>query len=182
MELVQLLHLKMSERADVLQKGQSVPGAEPAQSAMIQFPLRGHVRAGLQQVTEEQSGGFVPGRRGVQGQLVGAVRVIIARVTPQLRGTGGRGQVLELPLVPRAALFHVVHVLQTLEMLVRLAVQLEVRLQVGFVGTKFADEVAGYQGKDLALARPRSVHSKVVAQSFQRVRPEIIADTALVQM
>lgn len=75
-----------------------------------------------------------------------------------------------------------VHVLQTLEVLVRLAVQLEIRLQVGFIGTKFADEVAGDQGEDLALSRSRPVNGQVVAEGLQRIGGKIVAHAAVVEM
>lgn len=75
-----------------------------------------------------------------------------------------------------------VHVLQTLEVFVRLAVQLEIRLQVGFIGTKFADEVASDQGEDLALSRPRPVHGQVVAEGLQRIGGKIVAHAAMIEM
>lgn len=75
-----------------------------------------------------------------------------------------------------------VHVLQTLEVFVRLAVQLEIRLQVGFIGTKFADEVASDQGEDLALSRPRPVHGQVVAKGLQRIGGKIVAHAAVIEM
>ena len=65
-------------------------------------------------------------------QLVYAVRVKVARVAPQLHRVRHVHKV-ELPLVGGAALHDVVDELQLLQVLVRLAVQLEVGLQVGLV-------------------------------------------------
>ena len=80
MKLVQLFHLKVSERSDVLEQGESVSGAEAAQRAVVELGLRRHVGAGLEQVTKKKRRGLVPRRRGVQGQFVSAVGVIVARV------------------------------------------------------------------------------------------------------
>lgn len=81
MKLMQLLHLKVSQRTNVLQQRQSVPRAEPAQSAMIQLGLGWDIRACLEQVAKEQRRGLVPRRGCVQRQFVRTVRVIVARVT-----------------------------------------------------------------------------------------------------
>lgn len=67
-------------------------------------------------------------------------------------------------------------------MLVSLAVQLEICLQVGFIGTEFADEMCVQHCEYLALASPRSVDAQMVAQSFERVGREIVADAALIKM
>lgn len=81
MKLMQLLHLKVSQRTNVLQQRQSVPRAEPAQSAMIQLGLGWDIRACLEQVAKEQRRGLVPRRGCVQRQFVRTVRVIVTRVT-----------------------------------------------------------------------------------------------------
>ena len=75
-----------------------------------------------------------------------------------------------------------VHVLQTLQVLVGFAVKLEVGLEVGLVGTEFADKVASHQRQDLALARSRSVDGQMVAESLQRIGGEAVAHAAVIEM
>lgn len=85
------------------------------------------------------------------------IGVVIARVAAQLRGARGRRQILKLPFVTWTTLFHVVHMLQPLQMFVSLAMQLEICFQVGFIGTELADEVCIRHCKYVALAGPRSI-------------------------
>lgn len=110
------------------------------------------------------------------------VGIIVAGVTTQLRCTRGGCKVLEFPFVSRAALLDVVHVLQPLQMLVGLAVKLEVGFEIRFVGTQLADKVAGDEGKNLAFARPRPVGSEMMTQGFEGVRGETVAYATVIKM
>lgn len=91
-----------------------MPGAVSAQGAVVELSRKRHVRARLHEVSEQQRRSLVPRRRRVQSQLVSTIRIIIARVTPQLSSIRRRRQVLDLPLVPRSALLNVIKMLQSL--------------------------------------------------------------------
>lgn len=91
-----------------------MPGAVSAQGAVVELSRERHVRARLHEVSEQQRRSLVPRRRRVQSQLVSTIRIIIARVTPQLSSIRRRRQVLDLPLVPRSALLNVIKMLQSL--------------------------------------------------------------------
>jgi hypothetical protein len=81
-------------------------------------------------------------------QLVQAVGVVVASVAPELNRIG-HGQELELPLVLRSTLLDVVDMVQTLKVFVRLAVELEVGLQVGLVAAQLADVVGADDDRHL---------------------------------
>ena len=180
LELVQLLHVEVLERSHVLQQRQPVGRGEPAQGTMehsgLVLPEGG---AALHQVLEERDAGVVAAGGGVQLQLVRRIRVVVARVAPDLH-SAWRRRVLELPLVPRPALLDVVDVLQSLEVLVSLAVQLEVGFEVGLVRAQLAHVVAGDDGEDLLLPEPRPVLAQVPAELLEAVAAEDVAHAALV--
>ena len=84
------------------------------------------------QVAEDGCGHLMALVGRVDLQLVNAVRVEITGVTAQLNRVGDVHEV-QLPLVGGAALHDVIDKLQLLQMFVRLAVQLEVCLEISFV-------------------------------------------------
>lgn len=67
-------------------------------------------------------------------------------------------------------------------MLVGLAVQLKVRLEIRLVGTKFADKVSLQDREDLVLAGLCPVGRQVMTNRVQAVRGVIIAHATVVQM
>lgn len=132
LDLMQLLHLQMLHRTDVVQHLQLGTSAEVAEGAAVTAALLHDGVFRDTQVPEQHVEDLVPLVGGVQLQLVYAVGVVLAQVAPHVHWVGV-GEELELPLVTMAALQDVVDVLQLLEVLVRLAVQLEVGLEIGLV-------------------------------------------------
>jgi len=175
LHLVQLFHLHVFYGPDVLEQRQFVAAGELAQQTVVHGSVT-HVV--IPQVPEQQRGGLVPLPGTVELQFVRAVGVIVARVAPHL-DAAGRRHVLEFPLVLRPSLFHVVDVLQSLQMLVRLAVQLKVGFQVGLVRAQVANVIAGHHGEYLLFAYLGAVGGQVMGQRFQRVGDERAARAAL---
>ena len=101
-----------------------------------------------------------------------AVGVEVAGVTAQLHRVR-HVHVAQLPLIGGAALHDVVDELELLEMLVGLAVELEVGLEVGLVGAQLADVCAGDEDGDLLLAQLGPVHRQVVRQGLQVVAAKV---------
>ena len=109
-------------------------------------------------------------------ELVQAVGEVVAGVAPQLNGIGHIEE-FELPLIGRAALFDVVDVVETLQVLVSLTVELEVGLQVGLVRAELADEVAGDHDRDLMLPELGPVLGQVLGQELHGITAKILAHT-----
>lgn len=151
LELVDLLHLQVFHGTYVLQQRQLGSRREAAERAVEDPGSVGGV-----EVSEEQIACLVSLAGRVQLQFVRGVGVVVTRVAADLDSAGG-GDVLQLPLVARTSLLHVVHVLQPLQVLVSLAVQLEVCLQVRLVGAEFTDVVAGDHSQDLLFSDLRAV-------------------------
>ena len=105
---------------------------------------------------EEEGGDLVLLIGNVDLQLVRTVGVEVAGVAPQLDRVEA-GEVPQLPLVGRAPFLDVVHMAQSLQVLVRLAVELEVGFQVGLVVAQLAEGVAANDDGYFILPRPAAV-------------------------
>ena len=106
--------------------------------------------------------------RNVKLQLVQTVGVVITRVTAKLNRVGNI-QKLQLPFITGTTLLDVIHVVKTLQMLVCLAMKLEIGLQIGLVAAEFADEVSSNDNRHLILSVSCSVLSQVLGEEFQIV-------------
>ena len=114
-------------------------------------------------------------------QLVQGVGVEVAGVAPDLGGVGA-GQHPQLPLVAGSALPDVVEERQPGQVLVCLAVELEVGLQIGFVRAEFADVGVPQEHGHLPLPLHRPVHGDVRGERVHDVRVEFPADDAVEQL
>ena len=84
------------------------------------------------------------------------VGVIVAHITSNLNRIRHIDE-FEFPFGLWATFFDVIDMLQSLQMLVRFAVQLEVRFQVGLVRAQFADTTATNRHQHLVFARTSSI-------------------------
>ena len=106
---------------------------EVAEDTFVNEILRLVVLAFLvPQVVEDGGRDLVALVGAVDLELVDAVRVEITGITAELNRVGDVHEV-ELPLVGGTTLHDVIDKLQLLEMFVRLAVELEVSLEISFV-------------------------------------------------
>lgn len=88
------------------------------------------------------------------------------------------GQKSKLPFILGPTFFDVVDVAQTLEVLVGLAMELEVGLQVGSVVAKVAEIVAADDDGDLVLSGPTAIVRQVDCEIIDVVTAEAAANTA----
>ena len=112
-------------------------------------------------------------------QFVDAVGVVLADVAAQLDRVGRAGHVLQFPVVAGPALLDVRRVLQTLQVLVRLAVQLEIGFERRLVGAQPAQVVAANQEQSLVLPLPRTVRRDVLGNRFGNVAAKHAAHQTL---
>ena len=122
----------------------------------------------------------MPGVDRVQPQLLQAVGVVVAGVALEVDRVAD-GHALEPPLVGLAALLDVGHQLVLLHVLVRLALQLEVGLELGAVAAELALVRVPHCGLPLLL-REAALHAHVQPQQVQGVRAELVADGALEEL
>ena len=99
----------------------------------------------------------------VKLELVQTVGVVVTGIAPQLNRIGDI-QELQLPLIGWPAFLDVIDVVQALEVLVCLAVELKVGLQVGFVTAELANKVAGYNNGDFVFSISCAIMGQVLRQ------------------
>lgn len=122
----------------------------------------------------------MPGVDRVQPQLLQAVGVVVTGIALEVHGVAD-GHTLEPPLVGLAALLDVGHQLVLLHVLVCLAVQLEVGLELGVVAAELALVRVPHHRLPLVL-RQAALHVHVQAQHVQVVRRELVADGTLEEL
>ena len=122
----------------------------------------------------------MPGVDRVQPQLLQAIGVIVAGVALEVDRVAD-GHALEPPLVGFAALLDVGHQLVLLHVLVCLAVQLEVGLELRVVAAELALVRVPQHGLPLVL-REAALHVHVQPQQLQGVRGELVADGTLEEL
>lgn len=83
---------------------------------------------------EDTSRGFMSRIGTMDLEFVNTVRVVIAQVASDLDRVGYI-DILELPLRPGSSFLDMIHLLESLKMLVCLAMELEVSLETCLVGT-----------------------------------------------
>ena len=179
--LGQLLGPHVGQRAAVLEQWRLAAAAKPAEDAVegdLAFGvLKGSLR--LAEVAEQEHGYFVDLAVNMSLQLVQGIGVVVAGVTSQLCWVGP-GEHVQLPLVGGTTFSYVVEKCKSCQVLVRLAMQLEVCLEVCFVGAQFADMSAGDDHGDLAfpgLVAP--VHRHMGRDTVQAVGVELVTDAAV---
>ena len=77
-------------------------------------------------------------------ELVQAVGVVVAGVASQLHWVCDIKE-LNFPLIPQTALLYVIDMVQSLQVLVCLAVELKVCFQIGLVTAELAYKITGYE-------------------------------------
>lgn len=117
---------------------------------------------------------------GVHPQLLQAVGVVVARVALQVHRVAD-GHAFQAPLVAFAPFLDVGHQLVLLDVLVRLAVQLEVGLELSGVVAQLALVGVAHDGVPLLL-REAALRPHVHSQHIQVVCGETVADSTLKEL
>lgn len=122
----------------------------------------------------------MPRVHGVKTQLLQAVGVVVTCVAFQMDWVP-YGHALEPPLVGFAPLLDVCHQLEFLHVLVRLAVQLEVGLELRVVAAQLALVRVPHHRLPLVLGEA-ALHVHVQAQHVQIICGELVAHGALEEL
>ena len=110
-------------------------------------------------------------------QLVGTIGNKVTGIAPQLNRVQA-GEQSQFPLVGGPTFLDVVHMAKALKMLVSLAMELEVGLEVGLVVTELAEVVAGDDNGDLVLSGATPVLGQMGGKVIQIVAAKLPANTA----
>ena len=129
---MKLLHLQVLHGPAVLQQEALPGGLEVAENTFVDEILRLVAALLVSEMIEDGRRDLVALVGGVDLELVDAVCVEITAIAAELNRVGDVHEV-QFPLVSRPSLHDVIHQLQLLQMFVRLAVQLEVGFEIGFV-------------------------------------------------
>ena len=182
LQLVHLLHLQVLNRSDVVHQSHFATAGKLTERAVVRQPRFRDifVEQGLlhsQQVIEQDGRDLVLLVGHVDLHLVGAVGLELAGVAAEVDRIDAR-QKPKLPLVFGTSLFDVVDVTQPLKVLVGLAVQLEVGLQVGAVVAKVAEVVAADDDGDLVLPGSAAIVRQVDREIIDVVTAKAAANAA----